>query len=98
MSSPSRVHRSGAAVRPRSQVSVIPSDLRKQFAVVRSYSSGLLAKVRVVVSDPVVRSKEARHFTVRLFIAFSDTRHPNAQTCLDYRANKTSKGVSRHDR
>jgi hypothetical protein len=57
MSSASRFHRADAAVRSWSPVSVKRSDQEKQSAVVRSYSSGLLAKVRVAGSNPVVRSR-----------------------------------------
>jgi hypothetical protein len=57
MSSPSSVHRADAAVRSLSPVYEMALDQGKQFAVVRSYSSGLLAKVRIAGSNPVVRSK-----------------------------------------
>jgi hypothetical protein len=53
MSSPSRVHRAVAAVRSYSHLTVKPRDQGKQFAVVRSHSSGLPLKVETRVRTPL---------------------------------------------
>ena len=79
MSSPSRVHRASAAVRPCSSVSAIPPDQGKRFAVVRSHSSGLLAKVRVAGSNPVVRSRKVAHW-ISAGCAVRDSWHSNPKS------------------